>query len=246
MIKGKLLVIEGIDGVGKNTQAKLLHEAVVKSTGEPKTLFISFPIYQSDTGKIIGKYLNGELPGLTRQEIAMLFANDRLAHKNLIMSALEAGYHVVADRYVLSNIVYQSSWFASKILSLDTSDHDSKKYFYSKASEMENYVRTLEYVTHAMPIPDITFVLKLPVEVATEKIKSKATRDYTAMKLDINEADVNLQIQTASAYAGLLNKDIKLIDCWDVGNKTQRTIEDIHKEIVHYASSQISILCRGG
>ena len=55
---GKLIVIEGLDGSGKATQAQKLYEAL-KSKGE-NVMKVSFPDYESDSSALVKMYLNGE------------------------------------------------------------------------------------------------------------------------------------------------------------------------------------------
>ena len=56
-LKGKLIVIEGLDGCGKSTQLDMLHDKY----GD-KAKFISFPNYDSPSGSIVKDYLSGKFP----------------------------------------------------------------------------------------------------------------------------------------------------------------------------------------
>ena len=57
-MRGKLIVIEGLDGSGKGTQAKLLYETLL-SQGQ-KVRKVSFPDYESNSSALIKMYLAGE------------------------------------------------------------------------------------------------------------------------------------------------------------------------------------------
>lgn len=57
-MKGKLIVIEGLDGSGKATQTGLLYRALEKSGTAVRK--ISFPDYSSDSSALVKMYLNGE------------------------------------------------------------------------------------------------------------------------------------------------------------------------------------------
>jgi dTMP kinase len=103
---GIFVCLEGLDGCGKTTQAKLLarrlktkYEAVY--TAEPS---------RGQIGKFIKKrYLNASTRGSTVVE-ALLFAADRVEHlKNEVAPALEKGKIVVSDRYVFSSLAYQGA-----------------------------------------------------------------------------------------------------------------------------------------
>lgn len=99
-ISGKFIVIEGIDGSGKSTQAKLLAERLhALFTYEPTNL----PI-----GALCRSAIRGEID-LSRSALSLMLVADRLEHlKSLIMPAISSGKTVVCDRYYLSNMAYQA------------------------------------------------------------------------------------------------------------------------------------------
>jgi dTMP kinase len=104
--KGIFIVIEGLDGSGKTTQAKLLAKKLRKShnaicTAEPS---------RGKTGTFIRKCcLYGEKRLPTEAE-ALLFAADRIEHiHNEVAPALEDGKLVICDRYIYSSLAYQGS-----------------------------------------------------------------------------------------------------------------------------------------
>jgi dTMP kinase len=171
---GKLIAIEGIDGVGKATQAKLLAENMTKLGF--KVFLSGYPQYQSDTGKCIASYLNGEGKDLSRIEISDLYTADRDAHKEVIEQALLENDYVVLDRYILSNILYQQALCEQP---------DDAKY-------MRNYTEYSEYVHSALRPADITFVLTLSEEVAAQRVLQKGQRDYTDKKQDVHEVNSTL------------------------------------------------------
>jgi dTMP kinase len=104
--KGVFIVIEGLDGSGKTTQAKTLtaklrrtHNAIY--TAEPS---------KGKIGMFIrNRVLYGEKRPPTAIE-ALLFAADRIEHvQNEVLPALAEGRVVVSDRYVYSSLAYQGS-----------------------------------------------------------------------------------------------------------------------------------------
>ena len=104
--KGVFICIEGLDGSGKSTQAKLLTKKLNKAgynaiyTAEPS---------QGKIGKFIRKRLFEQARMPTTAE-ALLFAADRIEHvQNQVAPALEEGKIVVSDRYVYSSLAYQGS-----------------------------------------------------------------------------------------------------------------------------------------
>ncbi|MGQ9538405.1 MAG: dTMP kinase [Candidatus Bathycorpusculaceae bacterium] len=105
--KGFFICVEGLDGCGKTTQAKILVEELKKKgydavyTAEPS---------RGKIGRFIKKYcLHGDKRISSIVE-ALLFAADRHEHvENEILPALENGKIVVSDRYVYSSLAYQGA-----------------------------------------------------------------------------------------------------------------------------------------
>ena len=104
--RGAFIVIEGLDGSGKTTQAKLL---AAKLSSSHKAVYTAEPS-SSQIGKFIrNSCLYGEERLPTAVE-ALLFAADRVEHvENEIKPAIADGRLVVCDRYVYSSLAYQGS-----------------------------------------------------------------------------------------------------------------------------------------
>lgn len=104
--KGVFICLEGLDGCGKTTQAKLLARRLRRScdaiyTAEPSS---------GKIGRFIKKHcLHGDkrISGVVE---ALLFAADRFEHvENTLLPALKRGRIVVSDRYVYSSLAYQGA-----------------------------------------------------------------------------------------------------------------------------------------
>lgn len=103
-MKGKFIVFEGCEGVGKSTQLHLLKEYLEK-TGQ-KAVFTREP-----GGTPVGEKIRSLLLGeeMSAECEALLFAAARCEHiDKVILPALERGELVVCDRYVDSSIAYQA------------------------------------------------------------------------------------------------------------------------------------------
>lgn len=105
-MRGKFIVLEGVDGAGTTTQAARLgdqiraHGMLAHVTREPS---------DGRVGKLIRQLLGGGVGSADQTMMALLFAADRLDHvAREIAPKLESGVHVVCDRYVLSSEAYQS------------------------------------------------------------------------------------------------------------------------------------------
>jgi dTMP kinase len=106
MPPGKLIVLEGIDGSGTTTQARLLCEwlggrgVAVHLTREPS---------DGPVGLLIREVLHGSHAPVAGDTMALLFAADRVDHlAREILPVLQRGTHVVTDRYYHSSLAYQA------------------------------------------------------------------------------------------------------------------------------------------
>jgi dTMP kinase len=104
--RGVFICVEGLDGCGKTTQAKLLVKRLKKTR---EAIYTAEPS-KGEIGKLVKKcYLHAKKRGSITVE-ALLFAADRLEHlKNEVLPALDKGKTVVSDRYVFSSIAYQGA-----------------------------------------------------------------------------------------------------------------------------------------
>jgi len=117
--RGRFIVIEGLDGAGTTTQARLLVARLAAVGAEAE---LHAEPTGGEIGRLIRRVLKAELnPGLELREpiVALLFAADRLDHVGAsIRPALSRGVHVVSDRYLPSSLAYQSvfedrAWIAA-------------------------------------------------------------------------------------------------------------------------------------
>lgn len=102
------IVLEGIDGAGKSSQAKLLNEWLTKKGF--KTKMIVEPT-KSEIGKLIRKeLLNPESTNdINQQMLTLLFAADRLTLKKEIINSKNDGTILISDRSFYSSICYQNN-----------------------------------------------------------------------------------------------------------------------------------------
>lgn len=144
--RGLFIVIEGIDGSGTTTQAKLLVEAF---TNRDIPAWFTFEPTQQAIGSQIRKMLRKEITFHTWRAEALMFAADRADHMPQIEEKLCQGIHVVCDRYDLSNYTYQR-----------LSRPDDDRYL---AHERAQILRELNEPNRR---PDLTIVLDLPANIA--------------------------------------------------------------------------------
>ena len=109
---GMFIVLEGIDGAGKSTQAKLLAQWFEKRGYE---VVLTKEPTDTPFGKLIRKLVliggkEGIIDGarISHEAEALLFAADRAEHVHkLIKPSLEQGKVVISDRYFYSSLAYQ-------------------------------------------------------------------------------------------------------------------------------------------
>ncbi len=138
---GLFIVIEGIDGTGKSTQAKMLERALME-VGH--TVILDREPSDGPYGKILRD--SATTGRLSPQEELDLFHKDRKYHlDNIILPALQRGETVILDRYYFSTMAYQGQ---------------------RGFDPQEIRETNLRFA----PNPDILFILDLAVDQARERI----------------------------------------------------------------------------
>ncbi len=215
--RGKFIVFEGIDGSGKRTQLESLARAFTRRGIAFSQ--ISFPNYDGLLGKMVARFLNGEFGPLASVDprfSAVLYATDRLESKPAIEAALASGKTLLADRYVASNLAHQGARVPAE-----------------KRGEFLAWLKTLEYEVNALPAEDFVIYLRLPVAHAHHLVGKKATRDYTELRRDLQEADIAHLEAAAQVYDDLSAQPNWLtVECLDASSDRLRAAEAIHREIL--------------
>jgi dTMP kinase len=103
MSKGLLIVFEGLDQSGKQTQAEALQDHLTTRGRECRLL--SFPDYSTPIGSEISRGLHGERE-YGPDVMQLLYVANRHEKKPEIERALDAGITIVCDRYIASSIAY--------------------------------------------------------------------------------------------------------------------------------------------
>ena len=211
---GKIIVIEGVNDSGKETQSKLLAKTL-KEEGY-KVVEFSFPMYKSPTGKIfkncvLGKDGNGYFEegyeNLDPYVVCLYTAADRKYHKEKIERYLKNDYIVILNRYTSSNMAHQGSRYS-----------DSEERFY-----MYQWIDKLEYWLLKLPKPDCTILLKVPAKYLNQLSEKQVAFNF--------QEDIFDQDSVLKAYielSELYNWDS--IDC--VSNDKMKSVEEIHQEIM--------------
>lgn len=217
MKKGKLIIIEGTDCSGKETQSKRTVERLIEK-GE-KVFSFSFPNYNSPTGKIVGGPLLGKeyicdgwfpetSPKVDPLVASAYYAADRRYNIDTIKEHLNNGEIVIVDRYVESNMAHRGGKLKTK---------EERMKMYKKLDD-------LEFGIMELPRPDAVIFLYMPYEYACILKQSRAE------KPDQNELSIEHLKDAEAAYLELTEiYKFKKVDC--VKDDAIRTIEDINNDV---------------
>ena len=224
MSRGKLIVIEGIDGAGKGTQADLLARAF-QQRGVPFVRF-SFPRYESSFGHLIARFLNGEfgpLPAVDARFSALLYAGDRFEARPDLEAALHSGQAVVTDRYIASNLAHQAARVPAE-----------------RRPEFISWLRQLEYGIYGLPAEDLVIYLRVSAKEGHRLVGLKSARSYTAMRRDLQESDVLHLKEAALVYDQLAQApNWVTIDSFDAQSGKHRPPEEIHQDVLEAIDSRV-------
>ena len=173
---GKIFVIDGTDGSGKQTQFMKLQERLTKENINYKT--VSFPNYDSPSSSLVKMYLSGEF-GTDAKKISpyiasTFYAADRYAtYKKDLEEYYNNGGIILADRYTTANMVHQAG----------------KIYNKEEREKFLNWLWDYEFNLYGLPIPNEVFFLKMPPEKSLELIKDRENKFTHNAQKDIHESD---------------------------------------------------------
>lgn len=214
---GKLFVIDGTDGSGKQTQFNKLKERFDKENIEYKVA--SFPNYENESSSLVKMYLSGKF-GENAKDVSpyiasTFYAADRYAtYKTTLEEFYKAGGIVLVDRYTTSNMIHQ----AGKI-----QDKEEREKFL-------DWLWDFEFNLYGIPVPTKVFFLNMPTDYALKLIEHRKNKITHEDKKDIHERD---EKHLRDAY----NEACKLVKKYDwyevecVKDEKIRSIDDIHEEI---------------
>ena len=211
---GKLIVIEGLDGSGKATQASLLYDNL---KCKYDILKITFPDYKEPSSSLVKMYLNSEFSDnpddINAYAAASFFAVDRYAsYMKYWKNDYLGGKIILSDRYSTSNMIY----------------HMNKLPFEEWDKYLE-WVEDYEYLKLSIPKPDIVIYLDVPIEISQQFMSKRYGGNES--KKDIHEKNIEfLKKCRKSALYSAEKNNWKVINC--AQNGKIKSIEEIHNEII--------------
>jgi len=174
MKKGKLIVLEGIDGSGKSSQYRRLCARMEKD----KIAYnhIVFPRYDKESSALIRMYLGGHFgqhpSDVNAYAASTFYAVDRFAsYRDDWGKVYEQGGIIISDRYTTSNAVHQGCKLP---------DEELPAFF--------SWLADLEYCKMGLPEPDLVIYLDVDIETSLRRMKHR--QQGTNTKADIHEQDV--------------------------------------------------------
>lgn len=202
-MRGKLIVIDGLDGSGKSTQAQLLWERLKELPGGAE--LISYPDYEKPSSTLVRMYLNGEFSenadDVNAYAASTFYAADRYAGYMQHWGPLyRQGKTILASRYVSSNAIHQ-------MVKLPRAEWDA----------FLAWLADYEYEKLELPRPDLVLFLDMPRIVADRLILSRYGGDES--KKDIHERNrAYLEKCEQSAQYAAQKKGWCVIPCSDGTN----------------------------
>lgn len=220
-MKGKLIVIEGLDGSGKTTQIELLKSKLSSKS----VLQIKLPDYDSPSSTLVKMYLHGEF-GRNPEDVnayaaSAFYAVDRFAnYKTKWKAYYDNGDIIISDRYTTSNAYHQSTKIPRE---------NWEEYF--------KWLEDFEYNLIGIPKPDAVIYLDMPIEISQKMMSSRYSGDES--KKDIHESNIQYLLKCReAALVAAENMGWNVIKC-NNGDKP-RAIEDIGEEIFKIVSKEIN------
>jgi dTMP kinase len=189
---GKIIVIEGSDCSGKETQTGILLE---RMRVHSSSFSLAFPRYDTSTGSFIRRCLNGDFGNfleLSPYLASLPYIEDFIAAQKELF-ARRTTSHALLDRYTPSNIAHQSVKLVS---------HRARQVFIE-------WVEDRMYNVHQILKPDVVLYLHVPITVSMQLMKERGT------KKDQHEVDYDYQDRVIEAYKTLTEErsDWHLIEC---------------------------------
>ncbi|OGY61295.1 MAG: hypothetical protein A3F99_02635 [Candidatus Colwellbacteria bacterium RIFCSPLOWO2_12_FULL_43_11] len=209
---GKLIAFEGIDGVGKDTQLKLLKEKLDSESVKYKA--VSFPRHNEPSAYFVDNYLSlnkpyGEAGELDAYQASVFYSLDRYDASFEIKKWLSGENLVIADRYTGSNIGHQGG---------KLNDEERKKFV--------DWLMDFEYRVLGIPKPAFSIILWLPIEVVQARINSRGrAKDGHEVNADHLKKAQASYLWASKHYP----EDFKVVKCFE--EERELNPQEVHEKV---------------
>lgn len=223
--RGKFIVLEGIDGSGKDTQFRLLEEKLKKEGY--RVLVADFPrYYDSKWGQLAGRFLTGEFGSLEQVSpyLAVLtyMLDEYTWTRDTGLPWIEKGGIILSNRYFTSNV--------HQIAKLKTSAQ--KKY--------RDWLWPAGYKDLGILKPDLVIFVDTPPRVAKELVNTKKKRAYLkTQKKDIQEKKWDHQVSAYREYKRTAKMNRWWVEVSGVKDHRKDFSATIHEDIWKIVTSKI-------
>jgi dTMP kinase len=217
-VPGTFITFEGIDGSGKSTQLRLLHNFLRANGWNPL-------VTREPGGTPVGVRLRAALLDATEEvdplTELLVFAADRAQHvRRVIRPALEAGQVVISDRYADATIAYQGG---------------------GRGFPPELIAEIVFLATEGLK-PDLTVLFDVSIEESTHRTTRRSTGKNSANKagrdrLDIEDAAFHTRVR--EAYLVIANAEPERIKVIDASGPVEQTHERVKDVIVSFLRSRM-------
>ena len=219
-MKGKLIVIEGLDGSGKSTQIEQLKYKL----GSNHIQQIKLPDYDSPSSTLVKMYLSGEFgkkpDDVNAYAASAFYAVDRFANYKLKWKDFyDRGDIIISDRYTTSNAYHQA---------IKIPRESWPEYF--------TWLEDFEYNLIKIPKPDVVIYLDMPIDISQKMMSRRYSGEET--NKDIHES--NIEYLKSCREAALVAADAMgwyVIKCNE--GEEPRPIDDISEEIFDIVSKEL-------
>lgn len=221
---GKIIVIEGTDCSGKETQSKLLEEKLNKEG--KKCIRFGFPMYDTPSGKIVGGAYLGKpeicegffpegAPEVDPYVACLYYAADRRYNIGKVVEYLDKDYCVILDRYTTSSLAHQGAKIKNK----------------DERFNMYQWIDKLEYWLLKLPKPDCTVFLHMPYEYSCQLKQNRDNLDEHEKSQEHLELAEEAYIELSELY------NWSRVEC--IKDNCVRSIEDIGEEVYNLVKDLI-------
>ncbi|MCR4335920.1 MAG: dTMP kinase [archaeon] len=209
-MSGKFIVFEGIDGSGKGTIISEIRKFLVEKGIFENQILITAEPTNGFYGKKVRELLNTHVnPDVNAQQFLNLYVADREEHLGKeIIPALKKGKIILCDRYKYSTFVYQLI----------------------QGIELEKIIE----LHNGMAVPDLIFVLDLPVDVALQRIDSDSKRSVKEV-FEKKEFLEKVRQEFLSLKEIFPEENIRIVDA-------SKKIDEVTEEIVNILWKKIKEL----
>jgi dTMP kinase len=185
----KIIAVEGSDAVGKRTQVRAIVDAL--RADNLQVWDGSFPRYDTFWGRLIKRYLHGQLGDMSPLGAGLLFANDRAEFGRCLPALAAACDAIVFDRYALSNLAHQ----AARIVVAQARNGGPEPALGPAA--LRDLLAQIEFDVNQLPRPDITVWLDADIDVTAAAMRDRGERD-------LHEIDLEYQREVRNQYSGMM------------------------------------------